>query len=60
MSETQEWFMYRNPAEVLERKEIQTCKGCKYIDSAWDKPFCNRVKDNPRPADKCTLYTEAE
>ena len=58
---TLESWKFRDPAEVVERIESQSCKGCKHLDAIRIAgqlvQVCNKGK---KPIKKCPKYQEAE
>lgn len=52
---------YRDPAEVYEREEERTCKGCAYLEKVRlfgdDVLICHKSR---KPTHKCKHYKEAE
>lgn len=51
-------WMYGDPAEVYERKESATCKGCAHIGHALGRSYCEKNQKS-RPA-KCARYYKEE
>ena len=53
-------FMYRDPAEIVERAERYTCKGCIYLARVFGMDVCSRA-DNRKPGEqlrRCRKYDD--
>jgi len=52
---------YRNPAELLEQLERNTCKGCVHKSRAWGVEVCGHPSRNGGKAERrCVKYDNGE
>ena len=48
-----ERWQYRDPAEIVERMESRTCKGCIFERQAFGVKYCDKSREHGK---RCSQY----